>query len=371
MAVQYYSANYVNPDTGERGIWYYSDRSVESAAEIVAAGGGTYRYVEGDLPDMSGPEPDLTTEEFRQRYRNDYPSVAITPEGLAEPAPAIWPKERILPDAEERLEYIKEFEVMLGIGVAAEITAPVTLGVLTSITDVFNSIGSWFFEIYLEVYGWVWPFWMVADLFYKLAELFISLAGHFQNVWGIIEIIVRRINELLDWDTIQSYLLGYVPNLEDIRDWFYYWTFYVGGEITSWWTSTMVEVQGWIDIATEGIDTLRASWSSFWNITFPQWTSSLDTLRADWDNFWTVTVPTFVSQFDLDTWWQSRLTDLDNLMNTKLRDWFPFYDDLTQLWDSIAEFFVDPFDWIKSHVIEPIIDDFNKGFDRGMSGEEK
>ncbi|MBA7578925.1 hypothetical protein ES708_20791 [subsurface metagenome] len=52
----------------------------------------------------------------------------------------------------------------------------------------------------------------------------------------------------------------------------------------------------------------------------------------------------------LNDWRDNFLPDFDSLINSTLQLWFPFYDDLVELWNSIAEFFCDPLDWLKDRI---------------------
>ncbi len=52
----------------------------------------------------------------------------------------------------------------------------------------------------------------------------------------------------------------------------------------------------------------------------------------------------------LDDWWNNITLDLEDLIDSTLKLWFPFYDDLVELWNSIAEFFCDPLDWLKDRI---------------------
>uniref|UniRef100_A0A6M3KLW5 Uncharacterized protein n=1 Tax=viral metagenome TaxID=1070528 RepID=A0A6M3KLW5_9ZZZZ len=78
MATQYYNANVYNRDTGEKGMWYYSGMDEAQAQAAANAGGGTYRQVEGDIPDYSGGLYPGAGEAMRPTYNNDYSGV-ITP----------------------------------------------------------------------------------------------------------------------------------------------------------------------------------------------------------------------------------------------------------------------------------------------------
>ncbi len=223
------------------------------------------------------------------------------------------------------------------------------------IIERFNFLSEDLYAIYLEVLSWMWPFYNVSYLFYYLA------AGCSQIAWGFYDFslwiveVHDRIQQVLTWSTIWAYILSYVPNLVDIRDWFYDWPSNIYGVVTDWWSSTSSEVLSWIDEAKSyaatlvaGVDTwlgnLQATWDDFWTITWPEWMSNFDAVKAGWDNFWTQTFPT------LATW-----TGVDNLIDSTIRAWLPFYDDLAslvRLWGEIEEFFSDPLQWLYNKMDE-------------------
>jgi len=81
MAYQYFNANVVNRETGEQGMWYYTGMTDAQVAAASIAGGGTYREVEGDVPDASDPAADNTAaiQQIKAAYSNDYPSNPVEP----------------------------------------------------------------------------------------------------------------------------------------------------------------------------------------------------------------------------------------------------------------------------------------------------
>ena len=220
------------------------------------------------------------------------------------------------------------------------------MGFMTSIINALNSVSSWFYQIYLEVYGWVYPFWLAAGFFYQLCSLFNTLAWQFYYFSSWVSDVAAKVAEILNWSTIWSYILSYVPNLTQIRDWFYSWWSNVTSVVTSWWSTTQYTVQGWISTAAQPFNAMLTAWNSFWNSLWPQLTGSFNSLKSAWDNFWGVTFPTLVSFSWLTTWWSSRLQDVQGLINSSLKTWFPFYDDLVKLWSSLTAFFTNPVEFI-------------------------
>jgi len=81
MAYQYFNANVKNPVTGEQGIWYYTGMTDTQIAAAAESGGGTYREVKGEVPDISAPTADNTKaiQQIKAAYSDDYPSNPVDP----------------------------------------------------------------------------------------------------------------------------------------------------------------------------------------------------------------------------------------------------------------------------------------------------
>ena len=81
MAYQYLNMNVKNPETGEQGMWYYTGMTATQIAVATESGGGTYREVEGEVPDTSDPTADNTKaiQQIKAAYSDDYPSKPVDP----------------------------------------------------------------------------------------------------------------------------------------------------------------------------------------------------------------------------------------------------------------------------------------------------
>ncbi len=224
------------------------------------------------------------------------------------------------------------------------------MGFMTDIVEWLNEVTHQFYEIYLEVLGWPEPFWRIYAPFYFLYNAFNYLAWNFHHFGTWVNQVVYELTQILSWDTIWSNIKSYIPDWDKIGNWSEEWTSTIVSLVTGLGSTIRTTIEGWIDIATEGLASLLTAWDNFWNTTWPQWTGKLDTLGAAWDNFWTVTLPTLLDFSSLTTWWNDRLTEIDTLISDTLKIWFPFRDDLVRLWDTIAEFFISPFDWLANHI---------------------
>lgn len=219
---------------------------------------------------------------------------------------------------------------------------------MNSIISWLKSIEDYFYDAFLEVYGWMDPLWLLAYPLLYISRGFGWLAYYFGefNTW--LYWANTEIGKILSYANIYSYFADYFDAAINAWGWVLNYWDNVLGVVRGWWDGISLYVQGWIDIATEGLDELKVAWDTFWTVTFPEWTGKLDTLKAAWDNFWTVTLPTLVSFSGLASWWAERLKDIEKLLNDTLKIWFPFYDSLSQLWGSVAEFITDPLGWLEA-----------------------
>lgn len=217
---------------------------------------------------------------------------------------------------------------------------------MTWIVEDLNSASDFLYSIYREVLDWPWPFWYAATFFYSLSRAFNWLAWDFADFADWVDDVADQVADTLGFSDIYLYFRTYFDAALDAWDWVRYAWSNVTGIIDAWWSSTRWTVQGWIDIATQGFDSLAAAWSDFWNITWPQWTSKLDLLAADWSTFWAVTFPTLVSFDWLTTWWNSRVAEVQSLIDSGFTLREPFWAGWQDWRDKVTEFFTDPEDWL-------------------------
>lgn len=216
------------------------------------------------------------------------------------------------------------------------------------IVEYLWDIGDWFWEAYQEVEDWIWPFSLLADPLYEIQRIFGWLSWEFADFSEWVRDAADKIRDILDFGDIWDYFRTWFEYAEDAWDWVSSAFSNVVNIIDTWWDNTKLTVQAWIDIAVEGLAELREDWDTFWTVTFPEWTGKLDSLKAAWDDFWMVIFPTLVSFGWLSTWWDTKLIEINSLIDTALKSWFPFYDDLVKLWKDIELFFTNPFQWLET-----------------------
>lgn len=223
---------------------------------------------------------------------------------------------------------------------------PVVLPFMSQIVELLNGIGGWFYELYLDTYAYITPFNVIGSWFYQLSATFYSLAWSFSDFASWANEVATQLSGVLSWGTIWGWLLAYVPNLEDIRDWFYNWYTNVAGVVGGWWSSAQFTVLAWVQDARSYALTLTQALSQ-----------ALTTLRLEWDNFRT-RVPTIEGVLSwwgnwaghvlttVNSWWSGRLTEVQQLLDSAFLARDSLWAGWQDLRDQVAEFFADPEQWV-------------------------
>uniref|UniRef100_A0A6M3XY95 Uncharacterized protein n=1 Tax=viral metagenome TaxID=1070528 RepID=A0A6M3XY95_9ZZZZ len=214
------------------------------------------------------------------------------------------------------------------------------------IIDRLNWVSDVFYELYLDCYYAGWPLEVLDTWLYSLSSTFASLAWDFYDFSSWVSDVAAKVAKILNWSTIWSYILIYIPNLEQIRDWFYYWWTWVDGRITSWWSSTSSDVLGWIAEAKD--------WAKLW-IDYLQ--SQVNSLSVKIDEVialipdvseliaWFSNWPGHIIS-EVDNWWTGALLEVQGLINSA----FILRENFWQGWqdwrDKVTEFFTDPWEFL-------------------------
>lgn len=214
------------------------------------------------------------------------------------------------------------------------------------IIEELEDIADFFYDLYRETRDW--PDWagFVSDFFYGIYGRFKWLTRWFGDFNEWVEDTVDRLRDILDFGDIWSLFRTWFEWAEDAWYWVRYAFENVLDVITEWWPSILNIIKDYIAIAVEGLTDLLATWDEFWTVTFPSWTSKLDDLKATWDNFWVTIFPDLVSFTWLETWWNSRLLDIQSLIESWTLTLAPFWEGWQEIRDTVLEFFADPLKWL-------------------------
>lgn len=222
----------------------------------------------------------------------------------------------------------------------------VALDWIGSIYSFVFDIADWFHSAYSEVSGWIWPFYYLQYPLYGIGQICRDLLTPISHFWYWAEHLATGVAAAWTSDGILGLIKWWFPWLYDVGEWFYgRWNWFLSS-VGAWWDSTKTIVLGWIDIATEGFNTLRILWDEFWSITWPKWTAALEVLGNEVSDFFTKTLPNLLDNLKLENWWNGKLFAVDGLIGSKLAEWFPFYDDLVNIWNDVLEFFCNPFEFL-------------------------
>ena len=266
--------------------------------------------------------------------------------------------------------------------------------VIDRIAGYTGDAADWFYEVYLDVNSWVWPFWKAADWFYDLCYTFNRIKWRFEDFSEDMDDILDDLGDILSWSNIRSLMRSWLPDIEDLVDWWDRWWVWIGQEIDDWWDDIKWDVRSWIaDVKSWAITEINNAvenitqvvtniwdysqtiinntteyitqvWNNFYDYSVTTINNITETITQVWNNFYDYSVTTInnitetitqlidwskVTLF-LNDWWNNITLDLEDLIDSTLKLWFPFYDDLVELWNSIAEFFCDPLDWLKDRI---------------------
>lgn len=223
---------------------------------------------------------------------------------------------------------------------------------VTAIVGFFNKGSTLFYNIYLEVLGWVWPFWLIADFFYALAVVFNNLAWAFYQFNEWVVYVSDRVTTLINWVDIDVWFASWAQKITEAYNWVSQAWWNVTGIIDDWWSVVGAEIQSIIDSAVNVMQQLISQVDSELTslINSTAWTLQqlirqveipLRSLQASWSNFTFYTLPNLAT-----------LTNVDALIDTWFKNFSTFWEGWQDWRDSVAEFFADPLQWLYTKMDE-------------------
>jgi len=215
------------------------------------------------------------------------------------------------------------------------------------IVQRLNDASDFFYDLYIEVIGWAYPFWLAAGPFYDICRVFNKLAWDFYDFGQWVTATADKLEDVLSWSYIKSLIRGWLPDLEDVISWWHSWTTWVRQRIDDWWYYTKNTVQGWIDIGDQWLRDLiddANAWLARLQSTMNELIGILpgiSELVAWFSNWW----GNILSH--LTTWWNDRILDVSNLINSAFTAREPFWSGWQDVKDNVIEFFSSPLDWLE------------------------
>lgn len=228
---------------------------------------------------------------------------------------------------------------------------------LDQIVSYLASIRDWFLEAYYEVQSWVWPFNNLAGPLYQLYYASYYICYYFGNFNSWVTDTANRLAAILDWNTIQNYIRGWFPNLDDVISWFYNWWGNVTSAITSWWSSTQYTVQGWIASAVSFLQGQLNTLSSLLaglQSQISELLAQLPSFNEMWSWFtdwWSNALKQIIA------WGALKVGEITGLIDSAFLDREPFWEGWQDWRDQVTEFFTDPWQWFYDR-LEDLFDRF-------------
>ena len=217
-----------------------------------------------------------------------------------------------------------------------------------AIFSIVFDVSMWFQEAYLITKDWIWPFYLISNFFYFVHRGVWNLLTPIAHFCMWVVEVAEKIIDVLNLDMIWEHFKKWFEWAQWAWEWITNAFNNIANIVTDWWNLEDNPIRLFIESATEGLDELLSAWNDFWTITWPEWMSAFDNLATAWDYFWTVTWPEFLSLEWLFTWWNDRIQDILDLINTafKLReDWWSGWQEIKE---QVFDFFSDPLEYLWS-----------------------
>lgn len=211
-----------------------------------------------------------------------------------------------------------------------------------------GNTSEFFYELYLDIRGWAYPFWLTAGWFYNLSSIFADLSWDFYyfNQW--VSDAADKLEDILSWSSIQEYIKAWLYPIGDLTTIFKNFWGNVTSVITSWWSSAQGIVKGWINDAKA---LLLASINELGAL--------VDILRAGWDSFkgkipsieavlsWFSNAPGNILAVVIG-WGALTSTQIKGLIDTAFTERDDFWEGWQEWGTQVGEFFSDPLTWLEN-----------------------
>jgi len=217
---------------------------------------------------------------------------------------------------------------------------------LEKIIEWLDSIAGYFYSAYETVADWIFPFNLLATILYYIYYAFATLARYFVafNDWA--DEIARKLAEQLNIETILSYLRTFIDYATLAWEWVQNAASYISSRLNEFWISIRPLILAWIENIRQALQAQINELATFYeqirqNIAeILKQLPPLSELWAWFKDWWAHVL------HPLTSWWHEKLKEIQSLVFSWLKEMFPFYNELVELWNEIKKFFADPLQWL-------------------------
>lgn len=195
---------------------------------------------------------------------------------------------------------------------------------LPSWDSIISALKSWL-EAAIKAWNWVknafWNVWEVINTWWETKR---------SEVLGIVNAALGGVVEaaINAWNWVKN-------------AWWNTWDI-----IDNWWSVKQWDVKALISSAVEWLENIGQTFNNFWTNLWPALVAEFNNLKSAWGNFWSVTLPRLVSFDQLESWWQSRVKDVQGLLNTTTRELARLSEGWLDMRQQVVTFFADPVEFI-------------------------
>lgn len=217
---------------------------------------------------------------------------------------------------------------------------------LVNIISVLKSIGDWWYNAYIEVKSWAWPFNNLATPLYWVTLFFYQLTTLFTSFNDWVSYTADMIASILNWTSIKALIKSWLTGIESVISWFASWASNVTSVINSWWSSVKNTVKGWINDVEDYLWSLINNLStSFTNLKVQVQTlldkiPTINEILAWFGDWWGKILANIIS------WGALTATQIDAVIGSWLKSYAPFWAGWQDVRDNVIGFLSNPLDWI-------------------------
>lgn len=216
------------------------------------------------------------------------------------------------------------------------------------IRERLAGVFTFFYSIYAETNGWIWPFHLVSLPFYNLYRSFVYITKYWIDFSDWTAAVWTKVEQTWTSEGIVGLIKWWFPSLANIVEWFAgRWLWFVS-VVGDWWDSTKLTVLAWIDEARDWILELlavtEASLAKLWQDL--QWffdhLLTIDEIIQWWKDWLGRVMAALVR------WGFAQMADVTALIISAFLEREDFWSGWQDMRDYVFAFFDDPLEFIWS-----------------------